>query len=82
MMVQKGDVLDGLHIMGQRTYRTQKGYGTIFPAVSVPVLSEHKTDMHPSVSTVAKFFTNTCRLAIRRAITVRERATQMGRPYA
>lgn len=54
---------------------------TILPAVRVPVLSEHKTDMHPSVSIVARFLTRTCRFDMRRAMIVNERATQTGRPF-
>ena len=54
---------------------------TIFPIVSVPVLSEHSTDMQPRVSTVARFFTSTCLLAIFFATMVRESATHTGRPY-
>jgi hypothetical protein len=52
----------------------------MMPVVKVPVLSEHKTDMQPSVSMVAKFFTKTLRFAMRLAMIVSERATQMGRP--
>lgn len=48
--------------------------------VRVPVLSEHNTDMQPSVSIVARFFTRTLRLAIRLATMVRESATQTGKP--
>jgi hypothetical protein len=50
------------------------------PVVKVPVLSEHRTDMQPRVSMVAKFFTKTLRFAIRLAMIVSDRATQRGRP--
>lgn len=53
---------------------------TIFPTVSVPVLSEQSTDMQPSVSTVARFFTSTCRFAIFFATIVRDSATHTGSP--
>lgn len=49
--------------------------------VRVPVLSEHNTDMQPSVSIVARFFTRTLRLAIRLATMVSDSATQTGKPY-
>ena len=51
------------------------------PSVSVPVLSEHKTDMHPNVSIVTRFLTRTCRAAIRRATIVSESATHTDKPY-
>ena len=50
------------------------------PIVSVPVLSEQRTDMQPRVSMVARFLTRTLRRAMRLAMMVRERATQSGRP--
>jgi len=53
---------------------------TIFPSVMVPVLSEHNTDMHPRVSIVARFLTRTCCFAIRLALIVSDKATQIGRP--
>ena len=53
---------------------------TIFPTVSVPVLSEHKTDMQPRVSIVARFFTKMLCFAMRFAMIVRDNATQMGKP--
>jgi hypothetical protein len=48
--------------------------------VSVPVLSEHNTDMHPKVSIVARFLIRTLRFAMRLAMIVRDNATQTGRP--
>lgn len=54
---------------------------TILPAVKVPVLSEHKTDMHPRVSIVARFLTRTCRFDMRRAMMVKESAKQRGSPF-
>jgi hypothetical protein len=48
--------------------------------VRVPVLSEHKTDMQPKVSMVARFFTKTLCFAMRLAMMVRDKATQMGNP--
>ena len=53
---------------------------TINPIVSVPVLSEHKTDIQPKVSIVARFLTRTLRFAIRFAMIVSDNATQTGRP--
>lgn len=54
---------------------------TIFPRVRVPVLSEHKTDMQPKVSMVARFFTKTLCFAMRFAMIVRDKATQTGKPF-
>ena len=53
---------------------------TILPTVSVPVLSEHKTDIQPRVSIVARFFTKTLCFAMRFAMIVRDKATQTGNP--
>ena len=57
-----------------------KKHLAIFPTVRVPVLSEHNTDIQPKVSIVAKFFTRTLCLAMRFAIMVSDKATQMGNP--
>jgi hypothetical protein len=53
---------------------------TILPTVRVPVLSEHKTDIQPKVSIVARFFTRMLCFAMRFAMMVRDKATQMGKP--
>lgn len=82
MVVEEGNVLEHLDsvLRGASMKLLLQHRRTILPAVSVPVLSEHRTDMHPRVSMVAKFLTNTERFAIRRAMTVNERATQIGKP--
>ena len=46
----------------------------------VPVLSEHKTDIQPKVSIVARFFTKVLCFAMRFAMIVRDKATQTGKP--
>jgi hypothetical protein len=53
---------------------------TILPIVNVPVLSEHKMDMQPKVSIVARFLTRMLRFAMRLAMMVSDKATQTGRP--
>ena len=53
-----------------------------YSGCEVPVLSEDNMEMHPSMSIVTRFLTRTWTLAMRRALTVSERATHTGRPYA
>ena len=71
---------DCAHNMRRKTLLNWMYVRTILPTVSVPVLSEQRTDMHPRVSMVARFFTSTLRLAIRLATIVSESATQTGKP--
>ena len=78
--IDKCDVLYGLYAESASVSLAKSNRLTIFPTVRVPVLSEQSTDMQPSVSTVAKFFTSTCRFAIFFATMVRDNATLTGRP--
>ena len=48
---------------------------TIFPLVTVPVSSEHKTDMQPRVLIVVRFLTRTFRRAMTLAMIVSDSAT-------
>ena len=81
LTVEERDVLDGLGEKVRNTVsRIHMEILTILPTVRVPVLSVQKTDMQPSVSTVARFFTRTLCLDMRFAMMVSDKATQTGRP--
>ena len=80
--VEESDVLDslGFQVSGGEADACAWVELTILPRVSVPVLSEQRTDMQPRVSIVARFLTRTLRFAMRLATMVKESATQTGRP--
>jgi hypothetical protein len=82
MSVSESNILHHLHFsQAQLRCFNDEAKPTILPSVKVPVLSEQRIDMQPSVSIVARFFTRTCRFAMRFAIMARDSATQIGRPW-